>query len=320
MSRSRMLAFSSRRNACPPGGASFSSLIRWALRWLACATLLLSSAAFAQAVLPVPSLSARVIDQTGTLDAGARQSLESRLAAFETERGSQIVVLIVASTAPEDIASYAFRVADQWKIGRREVGDGVLLVVAKDDRKVRIEVARALEGAVPDVIAFRIIDGLITPRFRDGDFAGGIAAGVDGLIARISGEDLPLPDRSSSSSADSGFSLEDIAAFLFIGVPVLGGILTSMLGRKLGTLATAGVIGFVVQLITGSLLIAIIGGVLALIFTIAIGGGGGGGGGGFGGGGPIIRGGGFGGGRSGGGGFSSGGGGSFGGGGASGGW
>ncbi|AWI81074.1 hypothetical protein CEW87_17920 [Parazoarcus communis] len=314
-----MLAASSRRNACPSGWLRPSSLIGWALRWLACAMLLLNSAAFAQAVLPTPELSARVIDQTGTLDASARQSLESKLAAFETGRGSQIVVLVVASTAPEDIASYAFRVADAWKIGRQEVGDGVLLVVAKDDRKVRIEVARALEGAVPDVIAFRIIDGLITPRFRDGDFAGGITAGVDGLIARISGEDLPLPEKPPSSGADSGFSIEDIAAFLFIGVPVLGGILTSMLGRKLGTLATAGVMGFVVQLITGSLLLAIVGGVLALIFAIAIGGGGGGGG--FGGGGPVIRGG-FGGGRSrgGGGGFRSGGGGSFGGGGASGGW
>ncbi|PKO59704.1 MAG: hypothetical protein CVU25_01515 [Betaproteobacteria bacterium HGW-Betaproteobacteria-19] len=314
-----MIHVSSHRSAHRHGRTRLSSLIALALRWLACAMLLLSPAVFAQAVLPAPELSARVIDQTGTLDAGVRQSLESKLAAFETERGSQIVVLVVASTAPEDIASYAFRVADQWKIGRREVGDGVLLVVAKDDRKVRIEVARALEGAVPDVIAFRIIDGLITPRFRDGDFAGGITAGVDGLIARISGEDLPLPEKTPSSGADSGFSIEDIAAFLFIGVPVLGGILTSMLGRKLGTLATAGVMGFVVQLITGSLLLAIVGGVLALIFTIAIGGGGGGGG--FGGGGPVIRGG-FGGGRSrgGGGGFRSGGGGSFGGGGASGGW
>jgi uncharacterized protein len=304
-----MIHVSSNRSACRHGQTRLSSLIALSLRWLTCAMLLLSPAVFAQAVLPVPELSARVIDQTGTLDAGVRQSLESRLAAFETERGSQIVVLVVASTAPEDIASYAFRVADQWKIGRREVGDGVLLVVAKNDRKVRIEVARALEGAVPDVIAFRIIDGLITPRFRDGDFAAGIAAG----------EDLPLPAQSASSGDDWDFSLEDIAAFLFVGVPVLGGILTSVLGRKLGTVATAGVMGFIVQLITGSLLLAIVGGVLALIFTIAIGGGGGGGG--FGGGGPVIRGGGFGGGRSsGGGGFRSGGGGSFGGGGASGGW
>ncbi|MBR0565166.1 TPM domain-containing protein [Azoarcus sp. L1K30] len=295
-------------------------LIRLALRYLACTLLLLlSSVVSAQALQPVPALSARVMDRTGTLSADALQSLESRLAAFESERGTQIVVLVVATTAPEDIASYAFRVADQWKIGRREIGDGVLLVVAKNDRKVRIEVARALEGAVPDVIAFRIIDGLITPRFREGDFAGGIAAGVNGLIARISGEDLPRPDASAIATANSGLSLEDTAVFLFVAVPLLGGILTSVLGRKLGTLATAGAVGFIVQLMTGSLLLAIVGGVLALVFTIALGGGGGGGGG-FPGGGPIIRGGGFGGGRSGGGGFRSGGGGSFGGGGASGGW
>lgn len=296
-----------------------ASLIGLALRYLACTLLLLlTSVVSAQALQPVPALSARVMDQTGTLSADAIQSLESRLAAFESERGTQIVVLVVATTAPEDIASYAFRVADQWKIGRREIGDGVLLVVAKNDRKVRIEVARALEGAVPDVIAFRIIDSLITPRFREGDFAGGITAGVDGLIARVSGEDLPRPDASAAAGANAGLSLEDMAVFLFVAVPLLGGILTSVLGRKLGTLATAGGVGFIVQLMTGSLLLAIVGGVLALVFTIALGGGGGGGG--FPGGGPIIRGGGFGGGRSSGGGFRSGGGGSFGGGGASGGW
>lgn len=296
-----------------------ASLIGLALRYLACTLLLLlTSVVSAQALQPVPALSARVMDQTGTLSADAIQSLESRLAAFESERGTQIVVLVVATTAPEDIASYAFRVADQWKIGRREIGDGVLLVVAKNDRKVRIEVARALEGAVPDVIAFRIIDSLITPRFREGDFAGGITAGVDGLIARVSGEDLPRPDASAAAGANAGLSLEDMAVFLFVAVPLLGGVLTSVLGRKLGTLATAGGVGFIVQLMTGSLLLAIVGGVLALVFTIALGGGGGGGG--FPGGGPIIRGGGFGGGRSSGGGFRSGGGGSFGGGGASGGW
>lgn len=296
--------------------AVFDVLRTWLI--IACAVLGVMSPAGAQPVQAIPPLSARVLDLTGTLDAARLQALEDRLAGFEAERGSQIVVLMVPTTAPEDIAAYAFRVADSWKIGRRKVGDGVLLVVAKNDRKVRIEVARALEGAVPDLAAFQIIDRLITPAFRQGDFAAGIEAGVDALMARIRGEDLPLPAKADARR--SGLGLEDLAAFLFVGVPLVGGILTRILGRKLGTLATAAAVGGVVQLLTGSLLLAIVGGVAALVFTLALGGSGLGGGGGFpGGGGPIIRGGGLGG-RGGGGGFRSGGGGRFGGGGASGGW
>lgn len=295
-----------------------------ALLWLLAGLLLaVALPAAAQDLQPVPALTARVIDQTGTLDAGRRQALEAKLAAFETERGTQLVVLLVPTTAPEDIAAYAFRVADTWKIGRRDVGDGLLLIVAKNDRSVRIEVARALEGAVPDLAAFRIIDRIIVPAFRRGDFAGGIDAGVDALMALVRGENLPLP--AAGGKADESLSLADLAVFLFVGVPVVGGVLTAMLGRKLGTLATAGGTGVLVQLLTGSLLLAIVGGVLALVFVLAMGAGGGGRGGGFGGrgggglGGPIIWGGGRGGG-GGGGGFGSGGGGSFGGGGASGRW
>lgn len=302
----------------PGAGAARWRSLR-ALLVMACVLLGAMASAGAQDVQPIPPLSARAMDLTGTLDAARLQALEARLAAFEAERGSQIVVLMVPTTAPEDIAAYAFRVADSWKIGRGEVGDGLLLVVAKNDRKVRIEVARALEGAIPDLAAFQIIDRVITPAFRQGDFGGGIEAGVDALMARIRGEELPLPAAGGPSS--SGLSLEDLAVFLFVGVPVVGGILTRVLGRKLGTLATAAVVGGVVQLLTGSLFLAIIGGVLALIFTLALGGSGHGGGGGFpGGSGPVVLGGGMGGRRSGGGGFRSGGGGSFGGGGASGGW
>lgn len=296
--------------------------LRTVLRWLVLcgAVFAWAQPAGAQALLPVPPLSARVIDQTATLDPARREALENQLAAFEAERGTQIVVLMVPTTAPEDIAAYAYRVADSWKIGRREIGDGLLVLVAKDDRKVRIEVARALEGAVPDLAAFQIIDRVITPAFRQGDFAGGIMAGLEALMARIRGEELPLPDK--ADEAAPGLALEDLAAFLFVGVPVVGGILIRMLGRKLGTLATAAAVGGIVLVLTASVLLAIVGAVLALVFTLALGGSGGGGSGGFPGGGPIIRGGGFGGrgGRGGGGGFGSGGGGRFGGGGASGGW
>lgn len=321
--------------SCPPCTASFAAdlwaVVAIARRWLAStsiafaafvvlAVLLGPATSFAQDLQPVPALTARVIDQTGTLDAAERQALEAKLAAFEAERGAQIVVLIVATTAPEDIAAYAYRVAAEWKIGRRDIGDGILMVVAKDDRRVRIEVARALEGAVPDLAAFHIIDRAITPAFRRGEFAAGIDSGLDALMARIRGENLPLPEPDSRGRGEAP-SLEDLGAFLFVGVPIVGAVLVGMFGRKLGALATGGVAGLLAQLLLGSLLLAIIAGVVAFIFVLVLGiggggrGGRGGGGGGFGG--PIIWGGG---GRGGGGGFSSGGGGSFGGGGASGRW
>ena len=274
----------------------------------------------AQQVQPVPALTARVIDRSATLDATQMQALEQKLASFEAERGSQIVVLLVSTTAPEDIVAYAYRVAEEWKIGRRDIGDGVLLVVAKNDRRVRVEVARALEGAVPDLAAYQIIDRLITPAFRNNDFAGGLDAGVDGLMARIRGEDLALPEPEGSAGGD-GFAIEDLAAFLFIAVPVAGSFLSGIFGRKLGAAATGGLAGLVVKLLTGSLGLGLLAGVGALIFVIVLGigvGGGRGGPGGFHRGcGPVIWGGGS---RSGGGGFSSGGGGSVGGGGASGRW
>ncbi len=266
----------------------------------ALAALLLALAtalALAQDLLAVPALTARVIDQTATLTAPQRDALEAKLAAFEAEAGPQIVVLIVPTTAPEDIAAYAWRVADTWKIGRREVGDGLLVIVAKNDRAVRIEVARALEGAVPDLAARQIIDRAIVPAFRAGDFAGGI--GVD---------------------------LEALAIFFFVGVPVVGAVLTGIFGRKLGSLLTGGAAGAVGWVVTASVLAGAAAGLLALLLVGVMGVGsavrggrggrwppmgppgggwsGGRGGGGFGGGG----------------GFSSGGGGSFGGGGASGRW
>ncbi|HVR54582.1 MAG TPA: TPM domain-containing protein, partial [Pseudorhodoferax sp.] len=147
----------------------------------------------AQSVQPVPALDGRVVDTTATLDAGQRATLEQALARLEQERGAQVVVLLVATTAPEDIASYANRVANVWKIGRREVGDGVLVIVAKNDRRLRIEVAKALEGAIPDLAAKRIIDEAMTPRLRQNDFAGALLAGVAQLDARIRAENLPAP-------------------------------------------------------------------------------------------------------------------------------
>lgn len=285
-------------------------------------TLLLVAAAWAQDVQPVPPLSGRVIDRTATLSAAQRQALEDKLAGFEAQAGPQIVVLLVPATAPEDIAAYAQRVADSWKIGRRDVGDGLLVVVAKDERRVRIEVAKALEGAIPDLAARQIIDRAIRPAFRADDYAGGLNAAVDLLMQRVRGENLPLPG--VSERARPGLQWDELGMFLFVAVPLIGTVFGRLFGRKLGTLLTAGAAGGIAWFLTASLLLAAGVGIVALVLVGILGigsalrslggrhggppfgGGGWGGGGGFGGGG--------------GGGFSSGGGGDFGGGGASGDW
>ena len=306
------------------------------LRWLLALVIGLAAlglgpgaGAWAQDLQPVPRLAARVTDETGTLTPQQREALESKLAAFEQEAGTQMVVLIVATTKPEDIAAYAFRVADEWKIGRREVGDGLLVLVAKDDRRVRIEVAKALEGAIPDLAARQVIDNAIKPAFKAGDYAGGLNAAVDQLAARVRGEALPAPKQPKPRDAARGFGWDQLAMFFFIGVPVIGAVLTGVLGRKLGGLATGGAAGAVAWFFGAPVLIAGAAAVVALMMVGVLGivsagrrtlsggrhggvppiiwGGGGGGGGSWGGGG-------------GGGGFSSGGGGDFGGGGASGDW
>ncbi|MEJ8811485.1 TPM domain-containing protein [Variovorax ureilyticus] len=307
--------------------------------WRVLAALLLFAAALlgaqvhAQGLLPVPKLDARVIDQTGTLTPAQRAALDAKLAAFEQQKGSQIVMLMVPTTAPEDIASYANRVGNTWKIGRREVGDGILVIVAKNDRKMRIEVAKTLEGAVPDLAAAHIIDDAMKPRFRQNDFAGGLDAAADQLIARVKGEPLPEVDArggdfGGEGRGGGGFNWQDLAVFFFIAVMVGGPIARRILGKTLGSLAVGGIAGFVVMMVTSSIVIAVLAGLAALLFTLlsmAFGAGplrrGSGLGGGLGGGWGAGRGGGgWGGGSSGGGGFSSGGGGDFGGGGASGDW
>jgi uncharacterized protein len=297
-----------------------TKLLRWA--WLACA-LCLAALAQAQDVLPVPALTARVIDQTGTLSDAQRSALEGKLAAFEAASGPQIVVLLVPATAPEDIAAYAQRVADSWKIGRRDVGDGVLLLVAKNDRRIRIEVAKALEGAIPDLAARQIIDNAIRPAFKSEDYAGGLNAGVDRLMQRIRGEALPAP--AARRDVLQALQPDQLGLFFFVLIPVIGSVLSRVFGRKLGSMLTAAGAGGLAWWFTTSVLIAVGAGFAALVIMLVLGVGsllrgvglprGGSWGGGIGGGGWSGGGGG-----SSGGGFSSGGGGDFGGGGASGGW
>ncbi|RZU01220.1 TPM domain-containing protein [Rivibacter subsaxonicus] len=299
-------------------------------RWPALAALLLLVAACglarAQDLKPLPVPAAPLTDQTGTLTPTQRAALEAKLAGIERELGTQVAVVIVASTAPEDIADYTQRLGDAWKIGRREVGDGLLIVVAKDDRKMRIAPAKSLEGAVPDLAARQIIERTLAPAFRKGDYAGGLNAAVDQLAARIKGEALPEPGRDAGSRAQQGLDFGDLALFFFIAVPVAGAVLTAMMGRKLGSLVTAGGAGALAFVASTSLLVALGAGLVALVLVGVLGIGAsrrGSGMGGHGGLPPVIfpgGGGGWGGGGGGGGGWSSGGGGDFGGGGASGDW
>jgi uncharacterized protein len=273
---------------------------------------------------PIPPLRARVTDLTHTLSADEQQALEAKLAAWERDTGNQMAVLIVPSTKPEPIEAYSIRVAEAWKIGRKGQDNGVLFLIAKDDRKVRLEVGYGLEGVLTDVTARRIIAETVAPFFRQNQFAAGINAGVERVIGVVGkGEPLPAKSPSSAPRASRGFDFETLLILLLVGVPVIGGILARIFGKLGGSTIGAGIVGAAAWVIGGSLLIAlavaIIGFVIMLLFGgaggigrsgggwIPIGGGGwGGGGGGFGGGG-------------GGGGFG-GGGGSFGGGGASGGW
>ena len=270
--------------------------------------LVLCGSSLASAQTPVPALSGRVVDQTGTLSTEQKAALEQTLQAFEARKGSQLAVLIVPTTAPEAIEPYALRVAEQWKLGRKKVDDGAILLIAKNDRALRIEVGYGLEGALNDATSKRIISEVITPRFKEGDFQGGIAAGVDRIIRVIDGEPLPAPERSPIGGIAG---LQQYGSVIFIVALVLGGVLRSLLGRFPGALVTGGAVALVAWLLAGALSIALLAGVIALMFTLVSGGMGGIGMGG-------MRGG-FGRGSSGGGGFGGGGGG-FGGGGASGRW
>ena len=226
--------------------------------------LLLGFCSIAASEIAVPPV-ARVVDQTGTLTAENRAALERMLEQFETRKGSQIAVVMVKTTAGEPIEQFALRVGEQWKLGRKRVDDGAILVVAKDDRALRIEVGYGLEGALSDLTAKRIISDVITPRFREGDFFGGISAGVDRMIRVIDGE--PLPQPASKSPAVEG-GLFQFLPVLLIAALVIGGVLRAMLGRALGAAATGGVVGFLAWTLAGALAVGLIAGVLAFVFTL----------------------------------------------------
>ena len=281
-------------------------LRRWLASVAACAALL--AAVPAAAEVEVPPLRARVTDLTGTLPPSQMQSLESRLRDFERAKGSQIAVLMLPSTQPETTAQYGVRVYDEWKLGRKGIDDGVLIVVAKDDRRVWIVTGRGAEGPLPDAMAKRIVEEDIAPRFKQGDFYGGIYAGADRIMHVLDGEPLPPPRRATSQPPlfeHFEWIIPGLIAFM-----VAQAVLNMLFGRALGAALTGGVAGFLAWLVVGSLLIGVIIGVFAFVFGLFGNafrhGGGWSSGGGFGGGG--FGGGGFGGGGFGGGGFSGGGG------------
>lgn len=289
-------------------------------RWAGLALPLLLGlvlAAPAQDLKPIPKLSARVTDLTGTLTAGQQTALEQKLAAFESAKGTQLAVLIVPTTQPEEIEQYSIRVVDEWKLGRKGVDDGALLIVAKDDHKVRIEVGRGLEGVLTDALSNRILDETIKPEFRQGNFYGGIDAGLDRMMKVIQGEPLPPPEQrwQPGRRGHGGGLLLPLLFAVFAGSVVLRAIF----GRTFGSVLTGAGAGLLVWIAGYALALAGLAAIGAFLFTLLGGlgrgsgwssGGFGGGWGGFGGG----LGGGFG-----GGGFSGGGGG-FSGGGASGSW
>ncbi len=227
-------------------------------------------AAHAAADVAVPPLTGRVVDQTGTLSASDIASLTQKLKDLETRKGSQVTVLILPTTAPETIDQYSIRVAEAWKIGRKRIDDGAILVVAKNDRKLRIEVGYGLEGSLTDVAARRIIDEIIVPKFRTGDFSGGISAGVGRIIAVIDGEPLPAPRPEASHSVDPGWldHFDPLNPFLLFALIIVGGIVRSVLGRLLGALTMGGAVGVLAWFIAGSLAASLIVAVIAFLLTM----------------------------------------------------
>lgn len=297
------------------------SALRFAAAWAALLLSLCSWGALAQQALqPVPSLERRVTDLANVLAEAEASALEDKLAAFEARKGAQLAVLIVPTTQPEEIEQYSIRVVDAWKLGRKKVDDGALLIVAVEDRRLRIEVGRGLEGALTDLASNRIIQETITPRFREGDYAGGINAGIDRMIGVIDGEPLPEPKAAWEEGKGGGFG--EIFGFLFVLSMVISALLHRIFGRLFGSMVAGGVAGGLALLISGAVGLALFAAFAGFFVSLIFGGSSvpglmtrGGRHGGFGGGG--FGGGGFGGGF---GGSFGGGGGGFGGGGASGRW
>ncbi|AEJ01971.1 protein of unknown function DUF477 [Nitrosomonas sp. Is79A3] len=235
---------------------------------LALAVLLLA-ATLSRAEVAIPLLKSHVTDLTAILSASEVTQLEQKLAAFEKAKGSQVAVLIVPATHPETIEQYALRVAETWKLGRKGIDDGVLLLIAKNDRTLRIEVGYGVEGALPDAMAKRIIAEIIVPQFKAGNFAAGIDAGIDAILSSLKGESLPLPSTRNGPGNSSGmhFLLDNFIPIL-IGLIVLGRILQTLLGRLVGAAITSIGVGFIGWLFFSSIVAAIF--IAVVVFFISL--------------------------------------------------
>ena len=230
--------------------------------------LLLCWAGAALALVAVPPLTGRVVDQTGTLSAADIDSLTQTLKDLETRKGSQIAVLIVPTTDGEAIEQFSLRVAEAWKIGRKKIDDGALLVIAKNDRRLRIEVGYGLEGALTDATTKRIIDEDITPKFKAGDFGGGVAAGVDRMVRIVNGEKLPEPEPPHWQDSESFDPSTLFNPFLIIPAIFFGGLLRSLLGRLLGSVAAGALTALIAWFMVGSLIAALVVGMIASVFVL----------------------------------------------------
>lgn len=234
------------------------------LRVLALTCILLGGSSV-RAEVGVPPLTVRVTDLTTTLTRAQVQALEETLKDFETRKGSQLAVLIVPTTQPETIEQFGIRVAEQWKLGRKGIDDGAILIVAKNDRTLRIEVGYGLEGVLNDATAKRIVSDTIVPRFRQGDFAGGIREGVDRMISVIEGEPLPEP---AADSTQEGSDLRHYALVALLFAFFMGGFLRSILGRLPGGLVTGGVLAYLAWLVSGAVSVALVAALIGFAVTL----------------------------------------------------
>lgn len=239
------------------------------MKWLSTARgLLVGFLAFvsleAAAEVAVPVLTARVTDLTGSLTSEQVATLEQKLQAFEAEKGSQVAVLMVPTTQPEAIEQYSIRVVEKWKLGRKGADDGALLIIAKDDRTMRIEVGYGLEGVLTDAMSKRIISDDIVPRFKQGDFYGGVTAGVERIMGVINGEPLPAPRRERGERDP----VRQLMPVILVFTVVLGGLLRSFLGRGPGAVAAGGAVGIIGWLLSGAIAVGFMAGAIALFFTL----------------------------------------------------
>ena len=284
--------FSSRHSAMT---RSVRSLTRWLLVLTSVFLLIWGNAAPAAEGDPVavPKLSKRVTDLTATLSAADESRIEARLKEFEAKKGAQIAVLIVGTTQPETIFDYSMRVVDAWKLGRKDIDDGVLFLIAKNDRKLQILTGRGTQGVLTDAMSKRIISEIVAPKFRASDFAGGIDDGVAKIIDVLQGEALPPPPEKKQTAIKQGSNIESFLVFGLVAALFVGPLLRSMLGRFMGATATGGVTAAAAWFLAGGLVFPIVAGIIIFFVVMLMGamnfgrGGGGGGftGGGWGGGG-----------------------------------